>query len=142
VEWVGHIEENLDDTVEWVGNTEENQKSTKLTYVLRFCADFSTLQRCSERVFFIFFIFIFNLKIRRALLAKELLKMDSDKLTSPTYPSIRITEYNGAQGSVTMACPNNIIRPEGLRNNIRDTAVPGVDEGHSGSRRCKTVIWN
>ena len=65
--------------------------------------------------------------------------MDSDKLTSPTYPSIRITEYNGAQGSVTMSCPNiiirpeglgnNIIRPEGLCNNIRDTAVPGVDEG-------------
>ena len=81
------------------------------------------LQRCSERVFYFYFYF-FNLKIRRALLAKELLKMDSDKLTSPTYPSIRITEYNGAQGSVTMSCPNNIIRPEGLGNNIRDTAVP------------------
>ena len=123
VEWVGHIEENRDDTVEWVGNTEENQKSTKLTYVLRFWQT-SRLAKMLGVVFFIFLYFFFNLKIRRALLAKELLKMDSDKLTSPTYPSIRITEYNGAQGSVTMSCPNNIIRPEGLGNNIRDTAVP------------------
>ena len=85
MEWVGHIEENHDDTVEWVGNTEENQKSTKLTYVLRFCADFSTCKDARKGVFFFIFLFLFfNLKIRRALLAKELLKMDSDKLTSPT----------------------------------------------------------
>ena len=95
------------------------------------CAFAQTSRLCKDarKGFFIFLNFFFNLKIRRALLAKELLKMDSDKLTSPTYPSIRITEYNGVQGSVTMSCSYIIIRPEGLGNNIRDTAVPGVDEG-------------